>query len=136
MAARFYKAGFITTDTPGDLLMLSVSQTITTGRYQSLFKNDANFTITTGMAFYPSRFIITPQAANAGILEWGYGDTIVNDSVAAPTNYVKMGGSLQGVTAFVTLVFDFASQAVPADKAVVIRSSGADTRVVLCGVMF
>lgn len=137
MANRIYKAGFIATDTPGDLLLLSTcGATITAGQYQSLFKNNANFTVTAGQNFYPGRFIIVPQAASSGILEWGYGDTIVNNSASAPTNYVYMGDAIQGATAQVAVVVDLVSHPIPANKALVIRSSGANTAVKLIGIMF
>ena len=136
MAIRAYKVGFISTDTPGDLLFLEFKATCTSGRYQSLFKDDANFTVTAGMNLYIARLLISPQAANGGILELGYGDTIVNDSVAAPTNAKPMIAAIQGPTAFELLTVDLGGHPVPANKAVYFRSGGADTKVTLCGIMF
>lgn len=98
----------------------------TVGNYNSLKRSGTNaaYQVTAGKTLYLFSFLWFSTAANSSITEFGYGDTSVANSAAAPTNNVPLIPGIGAPTAYTYVQMPF-FLAIPAAKFVYMKQSAA-----------
>jgi len=124
MATRLYKAGWATTDTPGDIVHLYASVN-TSGNYNVFsIGTSGSYQVPASKTLYITDINMYSSNANIHATLY-YGDTAVTNSAAAPTNAIQISTSYASPTAN-TLTHISCFIAVPAQKYPHIRSGNSD----------